>query len=999
MDSRADSLATEAQLWVHEKPSTCPGIPAILERSPPDLGELILVLYPSILLIQLTSGPELLSRRFHRINQLRKLKCVYAEDDEYKGYWFMVNATNFPPIPIQPWKEMVSDWISPPSLPPTVPQWLDATRPYLGFSPTYGANLGKILSSIRVPNAAIPHMVTKTPTETYTLDAPIASAWKSFEHTLERILYFLFDHLPNFPSPRGPRPPSAYGYSAEYPDRNSAIASVELARDAFDEMLVLASFGLAHWRFESHTYPLEGALSYFEKYYPDAYPTLYDLVADSCVGDFRTGTRAGYFIDLFNYPGDWIPYMHVWAEAGVPLWIYAGTHPTECVDNYQSESSLIPLALKDWMPSRLILAAAFGKFLSGVLKYAPPPPPAFEDQNVQGRTLCVPALKSFAVIQGDYEHGITPDEYFERKREGISRWASSRWMSKEAIAHAMGLGDCSQWRPRFLGYRMYVWECERGVWHRRVLDNAAKRVYFEIHAPSQRHWCPLAEEIDLCWWLDASVGEVDFMANSRSLQVAGSHHAPNVDTSMIYLPENTPRIQSIGSAPQTATLELRHSPSPRRLPSKDPSDASDFESVFDDPAPPTSAEEVAHPQIAETNYRLGQVDPRSWESVLSIRLGYDVKRPLPAWHIRRSKSLFANPQSAVSNVYKCLGHHGPLGNTLQTDSGAPAVDAINTLGSVGQYGRRLLPDRWDISPLCLDKPKLPSTLSAYQISYEGERGTIKRCVLATSTQPLKSQWWVFSMTGAALLQVLRSGETGMLAIGRYLISRGVPFHTTISVSSHRSSGPLQIARQGLGSLTSDDSFTATKYAHYETQRGAALAAGLGPLALKSGGIIWRLSVESATPRMVKDALRPPHAATSQRKMVCGTLGSQSFISDQFQPHELDMILGAYRMKKRLGSSGGKHGNGGKESAEDNWGAESVVFLWPTEYAWAASGLNIGEWSSECEAWYQGRLASLRAGTARPMSSTEWRASLRKLSAARAVWETYDALVHETFFDM
>lgn len=905
----------------------------------------------------------------------------------------MVNATEFPAVPSQPWQEMQVDGAAAPSLLLTAPQWLDNTRPFQGFAPTYGANLGTILTALRIPDLAIPRLITSTSTGMHSLDPDIIASWSSIEKTVDRISHFLLKALEHLPSPRQPRPPTAYGYASEHSTKQAAIDSVFRSRDAFDLMLIHVSFALAHWRFHACTYPLDGVLSYFERHHPEEYPTLYDLVTDSCVGDFRAGTRAGYFIDLFTYPGDWIPYLHVWAEAGIPLWIYAGPQPDDCVDAYLSASPDIRVALRDWMPNRLILAAAFGKFLSGILKHSPPPPPSFENRDVQGRTLLVPALKSFAIVHGDYEHGMTPGQYFDCKKRSIDRWSSSNWISKDAVAYAVRVGDCSKWRVRFLGYRMFVWECEREVWHRRAVENHAKRAFFELHAPSQRHWCPLAEEVDLCWFLDPSAGVVDLSVHSTGANRLSSP-LQRIDTSTTYLSDaRLPNDTIDPFARESNTTLSAPAASPRELPvltprspSQVPSDESDYSSDFENPATPRPLD------ISST---VGFVPPRPWKSTLERRLGYDTSRRLPPWHTARSTPLFANPEHRLSNVLKCLGDNSPLESEGIV---ASAVDAIDTLGGTGSYGRKLLPSCWDISPLRYDKPRLPPGLSAYQIHYQGESGLIRRCVLATDSQALHNQWWVFSMTSTALVQVLRSEHTGMLAIGRYLISCGIPFNTTIATAHPIPIISRQIARQGLGSLTSEEAFTGAKYQHYEGQRDAALAAGLGALALKAGGIIWRLSIETATPRLVKDALRPPKMSASQTKFVCGELGEYSFVSDQLQPHELDIILGAYRMKKKLSRRSGKSSTGTGQSAEEEWSSEGVVFLWPTEYAWLRSGLNIGEWSRECEAWYQTRLASLRAGTAKPLSSADWKSSLRKITAARTVWETYDTLVHETFFD-
>ncbi|PBK83599.1 hypothetical protein ARMGADRAFT_886948, partial [Armillaria gallica] len=53
-----------------------------------------------------------------------------------------------------------------------------------------------------------------------------------------------------------------------------------------------------------------------------------------------------------------------------------------------------------------------------------------------------------------------------------------------------------------------------------------------------------------------------------------------------------------------------------------------------------------------------------------------------------------------------------------------------------------------------------------------------------------------------------------------------------------------------------------------------------------------------------------------------------------------------------------------------------ISWWPKPSTWEASGLNLGHWSPDCEAWFQRRLGDIKSGTADLRSTMQWKRSLK-----------------------
>ncbi|KDR65543.1 hypothetical protein GALMADRAFT_23763, partial [Galerina marginata CBS 339.88] len=88
-------------------------------------------------------------------------------------------------------------------------------------------------------------------------------------------------------------------------------------------------------------------------------------------------------------------------------------------------------------------------------------------------------------------------------------------------------------------------------------------------------------------------------------------------------------------------------------------------------------------------------------------------------------------------------------------------------------------------------------------------------------------------------------------------------------------------------------------------------------------------------------------------------GQETMVDDQLSEEELDLICGTYRVAT------------GK-------GAQTSMCSWfPRANVWASTGYNVGYWNRECEDWYINRVGSILDGTAKPLTTHQWRQEIRK----------------------
>jgi hypothetical protein len=58
------------------------------------------------------------------------------------------------------------------------------------------------------------------------------------------------------------------------------------------------------------------------------------------------------------------------------------------------------------------------------------------------------------------------------------------------------------------------------------------------------------------------------------------------------------------------------------------------------------------------------------------------------------------------------------------------------------------------------------------------------------------------------------------------------------------------------------------------------------------------------------------------------------------------------------------------------GASKKVSWFPPPNIWNLCGYNVGQWTDECEKWFQKHVSKIHSGTFQPISSTAWRSYIR-----------------------
>jgi hypothetical protein len=66
--------------------------------------------------------------------------------------------------------------------------------------------------------------------------------------------------------------------------------------------------------------------------------------------------------------------------------------------------------------------------------------------------------------------------------------------------------------------------------------------------------------------------------------------------------------------------------------------------------------------------------------------------------------------------------------------------------------------------------------------------------------------------------------------------------------------------------------------------------------------------------------------------------------------------------------------------------KSKISWWPRPAAWNKSGLNVGYWTPACEAWFQNRKTQIAEGTARLLTGSQWKSSMRLFSQSKGLVE-------------
>ncbi|TFK17794.1 hypothetical protein FA15DRAFT_710457 [Coprinopsis marcescibilis] len=916
-----------------------------------------------------TKRPELPRLKDHhsqdiiaRVQCLFK-KCVYVAEAQRRGYWVLVNTQVLP----NDGGLRFSD-----------PQWCRDDCPWMGYYPCSGLNEGSYLKPVQLPNTALQNAIYQLD-NLYHLDFSIVDSWKALEADMDAVSSELEGELKHLPSFRRPPGPSRYRYDNRYPDPVDAYNSARYARNAFSQFAAYITFLMSFWHFPSYHSPLEPMVALVQSRNQVARLALPKMIHDSCIADFRLGIRAGLMFNLFN-PHAWLPYIHVIAEVGVPIWLYCGEHPADQIQTHDIPGSPDILnAARIWTPSHVVEELAFAKFLSHSILLPPEISNPFHDETRTNKGVCVliPRLTSFARPDNDYRPGCHPDYFFAERRRDIRLWMNAPYISETYKQVANAESSRTVWEDHLKKMPMFLWYKENDRWFREEIHTANKKYLWTAHDHTQRFYSPTRRQFDLCWHLNPDAGVVDISLAGNDIDVIAPDAfddlpLPHTPTPSSEVPQ--PAIPDTPESPEHAHTPIaRGSSLPYQV---DPyvDDESDYgDDLEDSPRPPsmpgprssTSSSALPAPRATLSSSSRITCALWGWQDIMLYRFGYRPELPDISAGGSNEASL------PLDRAGQFLGTKN-LPETLSSSQKESIVAIARELSNKDLNTGDLNP-RWDISDGtgCLT---LPALYQIQRIQYARGDLVTARYIVGVPTQSLEQQWWVLVVTPGTLLDVLRS-QGGIMASARNLAARGVRFWTARFESLSVKPQPEDIAREGIGAVMEGSCVTPEQYEDYERIRDAFLDSPRGHLALKAGGIIWRLSKHKFELRAATSA---PSTQARILGQVVGRTSTHTLVDDVLRDDEKDIILGSYALR-------------GREPDKP----ECVnVQIWPSEYAFSAAGFNIGQWTDDCERWFNNHLAQIRNGRAKPKVSKAWRSELRMYRGPRTAWLRYEEWADE-----
>ncbi|TEB21553.1 hypothetical protein FA13DRAFT_1799694 [Coprinellus micaceus] len=808
-------------------------------------------------------------------------------------------------------------------------------RPYLGRSPptTRGEEIyqgfyavdanwhGSHFRRVLISNISL-RVAIHGPTSDglYQLDHSISESWNRLEHAVVSIAQQLMPHLSLPYSLRIPPYPSSYKHSEGLPSFDAAYEAARRSRNAFHELAALLSFVCCFWSKPGSTRPMHLLARYLSRALGldfEWVATLLSVAPISPVAAHRV-VRRGMDMCITS---PWIEYLPLFIDSNIPIVVHLG---------------MPGLSMTEVSENRTVWEVV-GPFLKDATRYAE---------------------EGHCCNQCEHQRQHLQDAAFALADPGA--FASTR--EAEWLEHCVALGlpddkliggyDArgSTAYSTLAKLAMHEWVGEPGNYRRTPVDPRNFPLMVGAYSIDSRYVSLLHSEID--FFKDISKPTANTLLGASDTPVSPSLSRAR-ETSGAEPQSNSDTIE-----PYDSDEEDEYGESIRPL---------------SNPAPPPSA--VA----------------ANWQTVLEVRCGYpsEVTRnftpPPPNTH----HSKFSDDEPGIKRALRVLGlnvdAHRPNMSRADILSCLYAVQALydhkSGLYDVSVQFDLSTGDVWHRLRKAFNIEEVMNTYDKVDVHSKRKdivKVTEYRYALGTYEKPMERQWFVIVVHASILLEIARSGITGVLQVGKYLTQRGIAYATAKYYPPTTKPHPPNLAREGQGIIMHDEVFSAARYQAYERRRDDILTGMAGGLALKEGGFVARFARDISS---IKSALqRPSEGAPVNGRVIGRVKGGKVIISDQLEQQALDAILGRYLRFK------------------DATAQESVT-LWPTSSNWDLMWINTNSWNEEAERWFNERVDGWRTATAdrndngllRLKTSREWRSTSRGLTQVREVWNNYQQL--------
>ncbi|KAF7971128.1 hypothetical protein HWV62_22004 [Athelia sp. TMB] len=782
--------------------------------------------------------------------------------------------------------------------------------PWLGFVPKTLRWQGRLLGKLAYNKRTVRSLV-EWRRHTHFFNDEIYEEWYQLEialvHVANELIAFSGVALPLewalFPLP------SHYSYREGHLGLEKFVKSIMLARDAFVPLMSLCSFAIAMTReFRSKNPPWAHRL--VDR---GCHTSFVEELQDSQIADFSEDRIGVVIKDTWHFQ----PYTDRFLAAGVPVWLL-----------WQTKTSFTHHRTKIYCPSNEDVATAKQN------PHAYPTAPVVSS-HLSTQALCAsagpqsfpPLPKLSRQLVGETFEGyfLRQDRIREEKLATETPDNRARRLNRERAQERHQL-------PGKGGPVVFIWEEVNGWLIRTKLDRKQVDDEWENFTDSQRKFNSINNEWDLA---------VQFAPQEepqRDFDDEYDDYLHPMDISPIRGPAELPTTGDVSPVPPPSTAPPSVTPSSLALLPLPPANyVAVLANAYKPPVPITSLRGLEPLDLVVYN-RYGFV----WHD-----LKYDpdavLKRPrsAPDWDSTRrvlcdkaSRWCATVSQDPLSDFVDCFIHGRDIPASFWdvcAENGqyilGTGKKTKNTLRTVSYEGKKLY--LIEIDPSAVNFNEDP----AYEVLVE---------------DPL-----------TALECLRRKQLVNRREIVKHLITTGKSFMTRASTSQlPYPQSPSVKWNRPPGYRRPTWKPDMLDYKHYENHRNDFLLTPRSRAAVKYGGIVWRLSVQSIDPDYVAAGPSSEIFATSRAKYF--DHDEARYWDDELIDEEIDIICGVYKIDTAQGSS--------HQTSDSSW--------WPKPNIWKGSGLDIGYWSPTCEIWYQIRLKAIHEGKATVRTASEWRKSLK-----------------------
>jgi hypothetical protein len=288
---------------------------------------------------------------------------------------------------------------------------------------------------------------------------------------------------------------------------------------------------------------------------------------------------------------------------------------------------------------------------------------------------------------------------------------------------------------------------------------------------------------------------------------------------------------------------------------------------------------------------------------------------------------------------------------------------------------------WDLSPLG-HIPLVNLTKVFISIEERQFTGGVQYIIHPRSLHPDRDAPWLLSVDPLTALECIRRGlGPHRVDIAKFLISHGVHFRT-LQLLSNSPEPCVRPQCRYLGYRPVDYRFDLADFAGYEALCDSFLRSQPhGPLALREGGIIARLAREVLSN---SDALLGPSSEALSGRGAKFVYNDKIYVEDTFSEAELGLICGTYTLSTNARRRRMRTTPPSTKLLLTYLifpGLPKRVSWFPPPNIWNLCGFNVGQWTEECEIWFQEHVSNIHRGTFQPLSSKEWRDFIRNTRVA------------------